>query len=333
MAKVTLIWVARNGRPFSVLSIPKSLIFIAAGIVCVAVFSSVAMFFITRSSNEKRLAVTEENLRLREAIVEKEQQNQGQARVLAEKGESLDTLEQQLREIRTFESKIRQFLGLDGKGTNPKHPNQGGGVSMRLGFSLSGMSSNLKEQTRSIGPDIQSRTQPLRASLLELMNYVQQKQAETNILPTTLPVASSDVWISSGFGWRSNPYTGRGSEFHAGLDIAGALLTPIKAPADGEVTETGENKLLGRFARIRHTKTLSTLYGHMNSVAVKEGQTIKRDDVIGYMGSTGRTTGIHLHYSVIKDGNYVDPVDYILDCDVSSLTLGHKTNEASKILF
>jgi murein DD-endopeptidase MepM/ murein hydrolase activator NlpD len=329
LSKVTLIWVSRPGKPFSIISVPKGLIFAAAGVVCLALLASVTMFVFY----EQRIAIAQENLRLYEAITEKEKLNQDQAGIIAEKGELLNALEQQLSEVKTFESKIRQFLGLDGKVTNPKHPNQGGIVTESLDSFPPAKIPSLGEHAGSAGVDIQPRTRSLRNNLIELMGYIRNRQIETDMLPTMLPVGSRDVWLASGFGWRSNPITGRGSEFHAGLDIAGALMTPVKAPADGDVEETGENKLLGNFIKIRHSKKLTTVYGHLHSIKVSEGQMVKREDVIGYMGNTGRTTGIHLHYSVLKDGAYVDPADYILDCDVSSLTLDHTKNEAFKILY
>ena len=100
---------------------------------------------------------------------------------------------------------------------------------------------------------------------------------------------------------------------HKGVDIAARRGTPVKATADGKVTFSGSKGLLGKTVIIDHGHGIVTRYGHLNEILKKRGDEVKRGDVIGEVGSTGRTTGSHLHYEVHLNGVPVNPVKYILN--------------------
>ncbi len=118
--------------------------------------------------------------------------------------------------------------------------------------------------------------------------------------------------LTSGFGYRSDPLThGRG--VHQGVDIAAAPGQPVRASADGVVMQAGEIGGLGQAVFIAHGFGITTRYGHMSRIDVRPGQRVKRGDVIGRVGNTGRSTGYHLHYEVRVDGEPVNPLAYILD--------------------
>jgi len=118
--------------------------------------------------------------------------------------------------------------------------------------------------------------------------------------------------FTSGFGFRSDPLThGRG--VHQGVDIAAAPGQPVRASADGVVVQAGTIGGLGQAVYIAHGFGVSTRYGHMSRIEVRPGQRIKRGDVLGRVGNTGRSTGYHLHYEVRVDGDPVNPLAYILD--------------------
>ncbi len=132
--------------------------------------------------------------------------------------------------------------------------------------------------------------------------------------PSIPPTAG---FISSGFGVRLNPFS-RSNEpgdgllgYHSGLDISNALDTPIQATADGEVEEAGWMDRYGFGVRVRHTNERETLYGHLNHVQVKAGQKVSRGDILGTMGRSGNTTGVHLHYEVRLGGKPVNPQPYL----------------------
>ncbi len=117
-------------------------------------------------------------------------------------------------------------------------------------------------------------------------------------------------WVTSEFGRRTNPFGGRG-EFHTALDIATKLGAPIQAPADGIVANVEKRPDMGLMIQIEHGRGISTLYAHLFRTAVSKGQVVKRGEVIGYVGNSGRSTGAHLHYAVSLNGVYVNPRNYL----------------------
>ena len=117
--------------------------------------------------------------------------------------------------------------------------------------------------------------------------------------------------FTSGFGMRPDPFTGQ-RRFHNGIDLANRPGTPIRAAASGRVVHVEEQIAnYGRFVIIRHADGFQTLYAHMNSFNVRLGQSVSRGQQIGTMGSTGRSTGPHLHFSVIHNGTFVNPMRYL----------------------
>ena len=117
--------------------------------------------------------------------------------------------------------------------------------------------------------------------------------------------------MTSRFGNRTDPISGE-SSYHNGLDIAVPENTEAAAPADGEITETGYNIYNGNFLRLKTSEGLIITYAHLNKSLVSEGQHVKRGETVALTGTTGRSTGPHLHISVYDaDGNYRDPEDFI----------------------
>ena len=118
------------------------------------------------------------------------------------------------------------------------------------------------------------------------------------------PVASGR--LSSAFGLRSDPIEG-GARIHAGIDIAGSWGTPVRASADGVVSFAGTAGGYGSLVRLDHGGGLQSRYGHLSRIFARAGEPVRRGDVIGLMGSTGRSTGSHLHFEVRLYGRPVDP--------------------------
>jgi murein DD-endopeptidase MepM/ murein hydrolase activator NlpD len=145
------------------------------------------------------------------------------------------------------------------------------------------------------------------------LDAVEAKLAErVRWISATPAIAPVKGIFTSGFGYRSDPLThGRG--VHQGIDIAAAPGQPVRASADGVVVKAGEIGGLGQAVSIAHGFGLSTRYGHMSRIEVRPGQRVKRGDVLGRVGNTGRSTGYHLHYEVRVDGDPVNPLAYILD--------------------
>jgi murein DD-endopeptidase MepM/ murein hydrolase activator NlpD len=127
-------------------------------------------------------------------------------------------------------------------------------------------------------------------------------------IPTAMPAAS--MMMSSGFGYRSDPFTGGGA-MHAGLDFKGPVGTPILAAAKGTVVLAGFNGGYGKTIEIRHANGLVTRYAHLSGLNVRRGQIVERGVQIGRMGSTGRSTGSHLHFEVRLNGQAINPRKFL----------------------
>jgi murein DD-endopeptidase MepM/ murein hydrolase activator NlpD len=146
------------------------------------------------------------------------------------------------------------------------------------------------------------------SQLSALENVLLSRQLGQEIHPEGRPVTTG--YISSGFGERVDPFTG-GEEFHEGIDFAAPQGTGIRAVAAGVVTWAGPRGAFGNMIQIDHGNGYATRYGHTYKVLVHVGETVQRGDVIGLVGSTGRSTGPHVHFEVLKDGHEVNPARFI----------------------
>jgi len=117
--------------------------------------------------------------------------------------------------------------------------------------------------------------------------------------------------LSSGYGYRTNPFGGYSGEFHSGIDFKGNIGDPVYATADGIVERSDWYSGYGNAVVIYHTQGYQTLYGHLAKVDVEPGQTVKAGDIIGFLGSTGRSTGPHVHYEIRKNGIDIDPTQFL----------------------
>ena len=134
-------------------------------------------------------------------------------------------------------------------------------------------------------------------------------------IPSRNPLSAS--YTSSGYGNRTHPVLG-GTRSHKGVDLAAPTGTPIYATADGTVGKAEWFSSYGMYVAIDHGGDLETRYAHMSRIAVASGQRVRKGDVIGYVGSTGRSTGPHLHYEVRVAGAAVNPVPYMADSGAAS---------------
>ena len=115
-------------------------------------------------------------------------------------------------------------------------------------------------------------------------------------------------WLSSSYGWRDSPFNAGKRTFHGRIDMASSSGTPIYAALDGTVTAVGYNATYGNYVIITHHSGYKTLYGHMKSTACRKGNFVYTNTVIGYVGSTGMSTGTHLHFTVYKNGKTINPL-------------------------
>jgi murein DD-endopeptidase MepM/ murein hydrolase activator NlpD len=141
----------------------------------------------------------------------------------------------------------------------------------------------------------------------EFNNYLDKLVNNIAYMPMGYPRLSS---FTSFFGYRSNPFDFGGGEFHPGIDFKGHKGDAVKCTASGRVIFAGPAGGYGNCIRIKHSNNLETWYGHLSKINVREGQRVTVGDVIGKVGSTGRSTGPHLHYEIRKNGHPVNPKQY-----------------------
>jgi murein DD-endopeptidase MepM/ murein hydrolase activator NlpD len=140
--------------------------------------------------------------------------------------------------------------------------------------------------------------------LLSVRSSVVQRQALAAATPSMWPIAG---WITSSYGNRSDPFNGQ-YDFHPGLDISANHGQEVYAPADGSVDSAAVHGSYGNLITINHGFGIVTRYGHLSRFAVTGGQSVTRGQVIGYVGSTGRSTSPHLHYEVLVNGELTNPL-------------------------
>jgi len=148
-----------------------------------------------------------------------------------------------------------------------------------------------------------------KTSRLERQMWIYQDMVRGHgMIPSIWPVIGL---LESGVGGRRNPFGGRGYEYHEGQDIDAAYGTPVQAAASGTVTIAGRQRGYGNVVYVDHGAGLSTRYGHLSQINVAVGQTVTRGQTLGLVGSTGRSTGPHLHYEVRINNQVMNPRNYL----------------------
>ncbi|MFK8297083.1 M23 family metallopeptidase [Capnocytophaga cynodegmi] len=148
-------------------------------------------------------------------------------------------------------------------------------------------------------------------SLDEIADLSKEKEKFLSSIPAVQPVDNKDLTrMASGFGWRNDPFT-KARKFHNGMDFTAPQGTPIYASGDGVVFRADDaSSGYGKHVRIDHGYGYITLYAHLHEYKVKVGQKVKRGDMIGTVGNTGRSQAPHLHYEIIKDGEHINPIHF-----------------------
>lgn len=161
-----------------------------------------------------------------------------------------------------------------------------------------------------LAPPVPEEVGAIALTLEELEDEQQALEADRQAhFPHVWPVRFSEIGtITSYFGYRTNPTEGVGTEFHGGVDLADRLNSKIYASASGTVVEAGRNGGYGLTILVDHGNGYQTRYSHCSSLLVSEGDVVKQDEIIAFMGRTGRVTGVHLDFRVYIDGTAVDPL-------------------------
>ena len=223
----------------------------------------------------------------------------------------INTLKSNLVKLNKFEKKIRIIANINNPSEKDNLFGVGGSIPEDLDPKLpltekhNTLMREMHEQTRELSLASVSQEKVFES----LFNDLKRKR---NLLSSTPSIWPAKGWLSSGFGYRISPFTGL-REFHKGFDISSREGTKVIATADGVVTFAGRNGLYGNMIKIDHGHGMMTRYGHLEKMLKKRGDAVKRGDVIGLMGNTGRSTGPHVHYEVFLNGLPVNPKKYILN--------------------
>jgi len=246
----------------------------------------------------------------------------------SEKRDKIDHLEAELKSreaevsklrkefsiLEQLEDKLRTMAGLKPReGADSKEPTggQGGPGWEVIGGGPSSAEDYRKSPDNLTPRELLSNSIELKASFEEIIDILDSEKERLSRIPSINPVGSQEAWISSGFGYRNDPITG-GRRFHDGCDLVAPRGTPVIAPADAVVTYAGWREGLGRTVELEHGYGYTTIYGHNNKLFVKKGDHVKRGDLISHIGSSGRSTGPHLHYEVRLSGKLVNPYKYLM---------------------
>lgn len=232
-----------------------------------------------------------------------------------------EKLTSELSRLYDLESEVRAMMGLpphDAGDGDPRSAEGGrGGSPVDLGESAAHGDDALTRPPHIIygmaspSADLILQEIALRAKSLHELHgamIVQKDRIARN--PSMWPTAAGTRYISSRFGNRPDPFTKR-IRHHSGIDIVAPNKSPVAATARGTVVFSGTDRYLGNVVKIDHGYGLESWYGHMSERLLKVGDTVERGDIIGSVGSTGRSTGPHIHYEVHVDGKRVDPKKYI----------------------
>lgn len=217
----------------------------------------------------------------------------------------LGALQAQVMRLNALGKRLVDVAGLDkGEFDFGSPPPQGGPEQP---FALEEQSFPLPSLVRSVDDlnrQLENRQQQLNVLEMLFMN----RNLLDEIFPGGRPV--SDGWLSSYFGYRADPFTGR-RVHHDGVDIAGKLGEPIVSVAAGIVTFSGERAGYGNLVEVNHGNGFVTRYGHNSTNMVAAGDTLSKGQVVALMGSTGRSTGPHVHFEVWRGGKVVNPLKYL----------------------
>ena len=211
--------------------------------------------------------------------------------------------------VHKTDKQMRQMLGMEGG----KYMNMPGGLEegkesrkITFGSIFAKDSKDIDEQEiNEIFKETTAAAEEQLASFQEIAWFYTNQKNSNNATPSIKP--AKDYRITSNFGYRLSPFP----SYHYGIDLAGKANSPIYVTADGVVRQTGWALGYGQAVLVDHSFGYSTLYGHLADIRVKKGDRVKRGQVIASMGTTGRSTGVHLHYEVWKDGTPVNPKKYL----------------------
>ncbi|MDZ7314937.1 MAG: M23 family metallopeptidase [candidate division KSB1 bacterium] len=295
-------------REFS-LDLRKVIVLSSAFVVCfAALLIGIIALFTNYFHNSNIASLKKSNTQLRQ--------------MLAEMEKKVKKIETNVEVIKSSDQQLRQILDMTDYTEDERKLGRGGLASSEYTLASiqpSTVDANVVNAARiaKFLDDLDRRLEFVQKSREEIEKKEKENQSLWNHIPSINPV-QGEYRFTDSFGWRVHPLT-RIRQYHEGQDISAKRGTPVVAAADGRVTTVvgkhDPNRSYGRYIAIDHGEGYLTLYAHLKTVEVKEGQEVRRGQVIGTVGDTGSATGPHLHYEVHYMGSVQDPLNYILEAD------------------
>lgn len=237
----------------------------------------------------------------KQELAEYKQTKQEQAQKIQELQQMAEKNQKQLAYLSKLEDQVRSQMEKSGAQLPPKSD---ASVYAGKGGASLGSASEVNvmlEQEKNISLQAKAKAEDFQ----KLLGAIENENYRRDVTPSQWPTDGG--YISSPFGGRPNPFSGYGRDWHPGIDIAVDYGTPVYASAAGYVQQAGWYGGYGKYVRLSHDFGYETAYGHMSRLAVEAGSFVKKGEVIGYVGSTGYSTGPHLHFEVMKYGEQVNP--------------------------
>jgi len=241
-----------------------------------------------------------------------------ESRAVQEEKAKIDSLSLALERLRTKMAKLQEFdhklrIIADLPKIEETDESLGaGGTVIDAGAAMEAGLADFAERARGVQESIESLEQEAALqedSFYDLIEFLEERKSVLLATPSIRPCRG---WVTSGFGYRRDPFTGE-RELHRAVDIATRIGTPFVAAADGIVVSSEKDRVFGNIVEIDHGNGFVTRYGHTLANFVKKGDMVRRGQVIGTVGNTGRSTGPHLHYEIRLNGVAVNPDRYMLN--------------------
>ncbi|MCR2803585.1 M23 family metallopeptidase [Paenibacillus soyae] len=306
--RVKFVLIPDANKPVRHFTVPKVLFFAIPILILMLALCS-AIFIIFNSGHASQVKLLQRQLALSETNYEdmlqsREEQIAVLESDLASLSQQAAEVEDRMTEIAELESELKNIAGIE----EPDIPLSDGQGGEEFVVSAAETDANLATATKQSFSEMTSMMEAMKPSLESTKEALIGYQRLLDMTPSIWPADSRRV--TSTFGVRRDPISGR-SAVHSGLDLGGNRGDPIYAAADGVVTLSERGYPQGNNILIDHGRGMETRYLHLNRRLVEIGDTVKKGQLIGELGNTGRSTGPHLHYEVIVNGEHVDPMPYI----------------------
>jgi hypothetical protein len=296
---VTLIWVPDGTKGPRQLKFPKLLLPLLI-LLLLTCFASLSWMF-------REYQVMRNQMPL---LGQLQEENERQKRQFIHLAQRIDEIMGNMGQLKELDLKLKVMMNLDTG--NVDTPGGVGGSGSSLLWPDYSEAKTHKEQVRLMHQSLDNLKTEVAMLKRDKSEFRKFLEGQKKLLASTPSIWPTKGWLSSRFGHRISPFT-QEKEFHKGIDISARLNAPIVAPANGVVFGVDFDHGFGKTVVIKHGYGVTTLYAHLNKILVKRGQYVKRGEKIAQVGTTGRSTGPHLHYEVHLNGVPVNPLRYILN--------------------